>query len=56
MRKIHYRILGGIILLICVALMTISKLENDVLDFFTGMFTAVGFGLTFGLFPVKKNI
>ncbi|WP_189663141.1 MULTISPECIES: hypothetical protein [unclassified Polaribacter] len=50
-----YKSLGIFILVICTALIFIFKLENDILDFFTGVFAAVGLALTFGLFPAKKK-
>ena len=50
-----YKIIGIFILVICAALIFVSKLENDILDFFTGVLTGVGLALTFGLFPAKKK-
>jgi hypothetical protein len=50
-----YKVIGIFILVICAALIFVLKLENDILDFFTGVFTAVGLALTLGLFPAKKK-
>jgi hypothetical protein len=50
-----YKVIRIFILVICGKPIFVLKLENDTLDFFTGVFTAVGLALTLGLFPAKKK-
>mgnify|MGYP000209298010 FL=1 len=50
-----FKIIGVLILAISVAYIIIFDFSNDVLDFITGMFMAVGIAFTFGILPKKKQ-
>ncbi|TXD49652.1 hypothetical protein [Polaribacter sp. IC073] len=50
-----YKIIGIVLLVFCASLLFIFKLENDIVDFITGLLTALGLSLTFGLLPKKKE-
>ena len=51
-----FKIIGVLILAISVAYIIIFDFSNDVLDFITGMFMAVGIAFTFGIYPRKNKI